>query len=87
MANSWEIALLKCVAGLGNEAHLQHIYREINNYYNLTTIQKRKTLWGGRPAYQHQVRSHLSNLCQSKDLTRISRACYSITEKGRKRIL
>ena len=46
----------------------------------------RKTNYGGRPAYQHQVRSHLTNLTQSGDLKKLDRGVYSITAAGRKRI-
>lgn len=84
--NIWEIAILKSIESFGEKATLQQIYRRLNNFIKLTENDLRETQWEGRPAYQHQVRSHITNLCQAKELKRIFRGCYSLTEKGRKRI-
>jgi len=84
--NVWEIAILKSIKSLGGEAELQQIYERLRSFIQLTEKDLRSTEWGGRPAYQHQVRSHITNLCQSGELCRVSRGRYSLTEKGKKRI-
>lgn len=84
----WELTILKIVLSLDGVASLQQIYRSLeeNEFMKLTKNDLKETQWEGRPAYQHQVRSHISNLTQAGDLTRISRGVYAITEKGRRRI-
>jgi len=84
--NVWEIAILKSMNSLGGEAGLQQIYEILPSFIQLTEEDLRETKWGGRPSYQHQVRSHITNLCQASELSRVSRGSYSLTEKGRKRI-
>jgi len=84
--NVWEIAILKSINLLGGEAGLQQIYNKLADFIQLTEEHLRKTKWGGRPAYQHQVRSHITNLCQAGELARISRGRYSLTKKGLRRI-
>jgi hypothetical protein len=84
--NVWEIAILKCIEALGGNAALQHIYGALGKFKQLSPTHLKATIHGGRPAYQHQVRSHISNLCASGELVRMSRGNYSLTEKGRKRI-
>ena len=86
MKTSWEVAILKCINTLGGKASLTEIYQKIGEFILLNEYHLRKTIWGGRPAYQHQIRSHLSNLCDSGDIYRISRGFYSITAKGHNRI-
>ena len=84
--NVWETAILKTINSLGGEAGLQQIYERLTIFIKLTEKDLRKTEWGGRPAYQHQVRSHITNLCQAGELGRVSRGRYSLTEKGQGRI-
>ena len=84
--NVWEIAILKSINSLGGEAQLQKIYEKLPDFIKLTEEDLRETKWGGRPAYQHQVRSHITNLCQVDELVKVSRGCYSLTEKGLRRI-
>lgn len=86
--NIWEVAILKTVRSIGGKASLQQIYDilEKGNFIRLSNYDLRETQWNGRPAYQHQVRSHISNLVQAGELSRISRGVYTITENGRKRI-
>ncbi|MDL1971348.1 MAG: winged helix-turn-helix domain-containing protein [Candidatus Desulfofervidaceae bacterium] len=86
--NVWEIAILRIVKYRGGYANTQEIYKELESG-RFKTLSKKdliKTNYGGRPAYQHQVRSHLSNLTQAGDLKRIARGTYALTEKGLKRI-
>jgi hypothetical protein len=87
--NVWELTILRIVASLAGTAGLQQIYRFLENgtFMTLTKEHLRKTQWQGRPAYQHQVRSHVSNMLQAGDLKKISKGVYTITDKGRQRIL
>ncbi|MFH1596237.1 MAG: winged helix-turn-helix domain-containing protein [Pseudomonadota bacterium] len=82
----WDTAILMCVRDIGKEAMLQQIYRKIGNYIQLSNKHLEGTQYGGRPAFQHEVRSFISNLCDSGYLVRLDRGVYSITEKGLKRI-
>ncbi len=86
--NVWEIAILRSVNARGVRATNQEIYSELEsgNFITLTEKDLRRTVHGDRPAYQHQVRSHLSNLTQAGDLQRASRGNYVLTKRGRRRI-
>ena len=83
----WEFAILEVVYHLGRKGCLQEIYAQLEEHYPLSEHALGETVYGGRPAYQHQVRSHISNLCQKQDLVRIERGCYSLTGVGEKRFL
>ena len=84
--NVWELAVLRSVDLLGGEGDLQDIYRTLPRFIQLTPDHLAPTKWGGRPAYQHQVRSHVANLCQAGDLARKARGRYALTPIGRQRI-
>lgn len=84
--NIWEVSILKSIASLGGEATLSQIYDRIQSFIEMTENDLKETQWGGRPAYQHQVRSHISNLCQEGSLRRLSRGRYVLTTKGKSRI-
>ncbi len=83
----WEFAILEIINGLGGDGCLQEIYAKLEEFYPLSDHALRETIYGGRPGYQHEVRSFISNLCKKGDLVRLERGCYSLTEKGRKRFL
>ena len=85
MREMWEYSILQCINSLGGGADLQQMYNKIPDFIELTKEHWKEKY--GRPAYQHQIRSHIANLCQSGDLVRISRGCYSLTEKGRERLI
>ena len=86
--NTWELAILKSIESEGGSANTKHIYNsfESGEFIELSEEHLRATRWEGRLAYQHQVRSHLSNLVQAGDLRRIGRGVYQLTEQGRHRI-
>jgi len=84
--NVWEEAILRCINSFKGEADLQQIYRHIGSFIDLTQEHWKTTQWGGRSAYEHQIRSHVSNLCQAGDLIKISRGRYQLTEDGKRRI-
>ena len=85
--NTWEIAILKSIKQLGGKAGYPEIFKELPKFIELTEKHRRITKWGGRPAFQHQVRSHITNLCQSGDLNRVARGRYSLTLSGITRIV
>lgn len=84
--SEWEDAILDAVASAGGEADLSHIYSTLQGTMQLTKQHLRATQWGGRPAYQHQVRSHITNLCQAGALRWVSRGRYALTPGGRTRV-
>ena len=76
----WEMIIYQSIEALGGEADLHDIYEEIGNRKVLTEKHLRTTKWGGRPAYQHLVRSYISNMCQAGLLTKTSRGRYKLAE-------
>lgn len=86
MVDSWEIAILQSIKMLGGEARLQQIYKTVSQFKNLTEDHLRETEWGRREAYQHIIRSYVSNLNKSGELTRITTGKYRLTKKGDQRL-
>ncbi len=86
--NIWEIAILRSIDHRGGEAANKQIYTDLESgaFINLTENDLRRTQHGNRKAYQNQVRSHLANLKQSKDIQKVSHGVYAITAEGMKRI-
>ena len=85
--NSWELAILRIIAERGGKATTRQIYEDLEEgkFMALDESQLRSTPYGNRPAYQHEVRSFLSNLTQTGELVRIFRGTYGLTEKGHQR--
>ena len=83
-----ETALLKIIDSKEGKASTAQIYSalERGEYFTLQDHHLKATIYGDRPAYQHEVRSYLSNLVQSGHLTRVSRGMYSITQIGKSRL-
>jgi hypothetical protein len=84
--NLWEEAILRSVDAAGGSASNREIYGRVGKFISLSSEHLRPTQWGGRPAYEHQVRSHLSNLCGKGGLVRMGRGQYRLTPAGRARI-
>ena len=84
--NVWELAILRAVSELGDNVQLKHIYHRLEKSMSLDSDHLCPTAWSGRPAYQHQVRSHISNLCQARQFRRVARATYEVTAAGRARL-
>ncbi len=82
--SDWEVAILKCMDSFGGKAYLKQIYIKIDDFIELKEEHFKKQY--GRPAFQHQVRSHIANLCQADEVINLSRGYYSLTEKGKTRI-
>lgn len=86
--NIWENAVLKSIEHRGGKASNQQIYLDMESgkFIVMQSDHLRITKHGGRPAYQHQVRSHLANLVETGDLVRPSRGSYKLTAKGQERL-
>ena len=79
--NEWEDAILQCIDDLGGTASLTKIYERIGQYIYLTSDHLRiEPKYGNRPMYQHQLRSHISNLMEYSPpkLVRIQRGVYRL---------
>jgi len=81
---TWESALLHVIKERGGKADTQQIYADVETgrFMALSRKHLKLTEYGGRPAYQHQVRSHLSNLVAAGKLTRIARGKYELVTQG-----
>ena len=83
---TWEIAILKAYALAGGCATNRTIYNTVGKFITLTSEHTAPTVHGGRPAYEHQVRSHISNLYEAGHLRQVSRGHYCLTATGQERI-
>jgi hypothetical protein len=85
----WEYHILEKLYELGGSACLKDIYSAIENdhSFRLSVEQRRRTVYGNRPAFQHQVRSHVSNLVKKNQVTRVKRGCYELTTEGEARFV
>jgi restriction endonuclease Mrr len=82
--NVWETTILKAYQANNGSASNREIYDLIKQFIALSPEHLRPTVYGGRPAYVHQVRSHITNLSQSGDLRQLGRGLYELTLKGRR---
>lgn len=80
--NEWDEAILEAINSLGNEASLRDIYEVLKKHFPLSEQNLRSTRHGGRQAYQHEVRSFVSNLMQKGELQRTGRGRYRLTSLG-----
>ena len=84
--NTWEAAILRTYDLLGGCATNQQIYENVGRFINLTTDHLKPTEYGGRPAYVHQVRSHITNLVQTGQLRQVARGRYCLSAQGKRRV-
>ncbi len=85
--NCWEIAILKSIKSLGEEAQSVQICEIFSNYFEEQLTEKLLRITYKKPTYYHHVRKRISILWHRKDeLKWISRGRYSLTKKGIKRI-
>ena len=82
---TWEQAILKAYLAASGCADNDKIYRTIGDFIPLTSAHERATIYGGRPAYHHQVRSYISNLTQAGYLEKRGRGHYCLTDRGKER--
>lgn len=80
---TWAEAILATIGGLEGKATLKQIYSEVPKYRRLAREHLRETIWSGRPAFQHGVRSFISGLVAAGKLRKVSRGIYQLTEEGR----
>jgi len=83
----WEFAILEVLNSLKGQASLPQLYQALEDRYPLQDKDLRPTVYSGRPAYQHQARSRISNLCQTGHLIKTGRGCYALTTQGKQRFL
>jgi hypothetical protein len=79
-------AILRIIYDYGPKVRTSQIYKalEAGRYFTLQEHHLEETRYGGRPAYQHAVRSYLSNIVQEGLADRLERGVYEITQSGRK---
>jgi ribosomal protein S19E (S16A) len=83
---SWERAILKAYhAAARHCADNNWIYRRVGDFIELSAYHKRATAYGGRPAYEHIVRSTIHNLREAGYLQRVGRGRYCLTDAGKTR--
>jgi len=77
----WDVVLLRIINSRRGRAYTHQIYADLERglFVTLSEAHLRETVYGGRPAYQHEVRSFLSNLSKTGDLRRVSRGEYVLT--------
>ena len=80
---TWAEAILAAIGDLGGKATLKQVYSGVPKYRVLSREHLKETVWGGRPAFQHEVRSFVSGLVGSGKLHKVSRGTYQLTEEGR----
>lgn len=85
MKEMWEYFILRCIDSLGGKAYLEQIYKKIPEFIELSEDHCKEQY--RRPAYKNQIRSHIANLYQSGNLDKISRGEYSLTGKGKEKLL
>jgi hypothetical protein len=83
---SWERAVLKAyhLAARGC-AYNDWIYKRAGGFIELSAHHKRTAADGGRPAYEHIVRSTIHNLQEAGYLARVGRGRYCLTDTGKTR--
>jgi hypothetical protein len=81
--SDWEIAILKSFRHWGGHSALNRINKTVGSFIELTPHHLRATIYGGRAAYVHAVRSYVSNLCQDGYLNRARRGEYSLMTAGK----
>lgn len=85
---TWQLAILKAF-DIPDDAN-----RALTNKQACRRVQDFKHLephhrilqWGERPAFQNQMRSHISNLCGLGQLKMLKRGLHCITPQGRARL-
>jgi len=83
---SWELAILKAYHVAARYcADNDWIYKRVGDFKELSAYHRRATAYGGRPAYEHIVRSNIHNLREAGYLKRVGRGRYCLTDTGKTR--
>jgi len=85
MSQDWELAILRSDSQYGGCASNRRVYDAIPKFVPLTKDHLKRQ-WGDHPAFQNQVRSHISNLCDKGELQKIRSGYHCLTEKGKARL-
>lgn len=83
-AQNWTTATLRTIQALGGRATLQQVYERIDGFKDLNESHLIPTKWGGRPAFQHVIRSTSSHLRKTGKLRSGARGSYELTDEGRR---
>ncbi len=81
----WEDATLKSYLENGGRTSNREVYERIGQFVHLGASHLAPTAYGGRPAYEHAVRSYIANLCQEGFLRKVQRGLHELTAKGKAR--
>ncbi len=78
--SNWESALFAIISARGGTASNFQIYEDLESgrFMLLEAHHLRATVHGGRPAYQHSVRSYLSKLVAQRKLISPSLGVHSL---------
>ena len=69
--------LLKIISGHNGAVSTQDIYKALETGRYLNTHEMRSTpQYGGRPAYQHSIRSYLSKMVKDGSIEKVGRGEY-----------
>jgi hypothetical protein len=85
---TWQLAILKAfdIPGQPNRALTdREAYRRVQHFIHLEPHHL-IFQWGERPAFENQMRSHISDLCDLRQLKILKRNLHCITPQGRTRI-
>ncbi len=83
----WKTAILRTIQSIGGIVSNKQLYDNINKFKSLTSHQSRETEWGDRPAFQHTIRTYLSNLVKKGLIEKVSRGRHQLTEKTDKLLI
>lgn len=84
--NTWEVAVLKTLVDLGDNAELQDIYDRIKRSGYITITPDLEVITYKQPKYHHTVRGILDDLVDKNQVEWVSRGVYSITIEGLERL-
>ena len=79
----WQYTIREILTHARGEADLKDVYRSLEDNFPLDSDDTKETRFGDRPAYQHVVRSVMSNLKKRGDVVWVSRGRYRLTDQGR----
>jgi len=82
--NIWELSILKIFNVHPEGTSLKKTYQEIPHHIELTDAHY-EIRWGV-PEYQNQVRAHVDDLLDKKEVEKVKRGVYRITQRGKTRL-
>ena len=73
MFSFWKDLLLRALRSLGSEADMLDIYKWVEANTELPERYLEDSGYGGRPRYQHILRSYASKMVKNRELERVHR--------------